>query len=162
MIAVLLISSFAIAQEQEGKKKGGFMKAVKKGVESSTGLRVSDETLFVYPAVGEWKMAFESCVGNPMTGEVVLQIKATKLTDGKMGSTWSNLTEAIITRGGELTLYRRAADPLYNFEPNTPVDITFQTILGVPTDTKTIDVKFAIGPGTELFEARRVPITWTK
>jgi len=159
-IAALLISGSVMAQDQEPekKKKGGFMKALKKGVESTTGLKVSDETLFVYPTIGEWKMQVANCKGNPTTGEVILQINATRLTGDGIMDAWCNLREASITGGSALTLHRRSADPHYRFEVGKTIEVTFQSILGVPTDTKSIDVRFEIIDKS--FEARRVPIEW--
>lgn len=164
-LAAMCVSALAFAQEPEAqpekeKKKGGFMKALKKGVESTTGLRVSDEALFVYPTIGEWKMSVVSCIGDPQTGAVQLVVKYTRLTGDANKSVWSNLREAKVTGGDALTIDRRAADPLYTFEANKPVDVVYQMILGVPADTKTIDVKFNIGTFDEMFEARRIPVEW--
>lgn len=61
-MTLLLVMGSAFAQN-ESKKKGGFWSKVKKGVESTTGLDVSKETLFVYPTIGEWKMQFVSAIG---------------------------------------------------------------------------------------------------
>ena len=164
-VAALLICGAVMGQQpEEKKKKGGFLNAVKKGVESTTGLRVSDETLFVYPekaAIGEWKMVLESCEGNPATGEVVLKIKATKLMGNPYKNTWSIIKEAVVTGTKEpLMLERRSADPLQTYEVNRPVEMALQRILDVPTDAKFLDVKFYISDRDYVFEARRVPIEW--
>ena len=162
--ATLFICASAMAQEEKQEKKsGGLMKALKKGVESATGLKVSDETLFVYPAIGEWKMTVESCIGNKETGNVVLKIKVTKITGNQMMSARCLLSEAVVTgEKDKFELQRFSADPLYSFKIGETVDVTFQTIYGVPETAKSLDVKFyVIVPNPEhSFEARRVPVDW--
>ena len=157
ILTVLLISGSVMAQEPEKKKKGGFMKALKKGVESTTGLKVSDETLFVYPTVGEWKMQVVSCEGSTATGQVILKINATRLTGDGVISAWCNIREANVTGGGSLK-FHRSADPTYRFEVGKTVEVTFQTLLDVPADTKSIDARFEIL--SQSFEVRRAPIEW--
>ena len=161
--AALFICASAMAQEENQEKKGGgLMKALKKGVESATGLKVSDETLFVYPVIGEWKMTVESCIGNKETGEVVLKINVIKIGD-QLRSSRCLLSEVVVTGDkNPFELQRFSADPLYDFKPNTSVLVTFQSIFGVPETAKSLDVKFyVIVPNPEhTFEARRVPIDW--
>lgn len=158
---VLLAGGSLMAQEQEGKKKGGFMKSLKKGVESTTGLKVSDETLFVYPTVGEWKMQLNSCIGNRATGEVVMTITVNKIGGKQLLDVRCLLTgDATVTGGGKVSYGRYPADPLHNFRINTPVQISLQTLYEVPTDAKSLDVSFYIRDKGIMFEARRVPIEW--
>ena len=163
-LAALLVCGVATAQNEEPKKKGGFMKALKKGVESTTGLRVSDETLFVYPeeaAIGEWKVELVSCVGNPATGEVQPIIKVTKFGEDGAKNTWCKAKEAVVTGSKEsLALERRSADPLYSFLANTPVEVTLERVGGVPADARTLDIKFYIWGKEIMFEGRRMPIEW--
>jgi len=71
--AATMICAAASGQDQP-KKKGGFWNKVKKGVESTTGLDVSKETLFVYPEMGKWKMEFISATGDSATGLVLVRI----------------------------------------------------------------------------------------
>ncbi len=162
MIAVALTVCFG-AQAQ--KKKGGFMNALKKGVESTTGLNVSKEALFVYPAsaVGAWKMSVVSCIGDPESGAVELKINvAAMFNSPRFTGAWAIITKAKTTDGKEFGLARRSADPLYNLVPNTPVEVTFQQILGVPADTTTLNVTFYIENNTPdyTFELRDCPIEW--
>lgn len=162
-LAVMLLCGSVMAQDdaKKEKKKGGFMSNVKKGIESNTGLRVSDEALFVYPVMGEWKMTVAECTGDKETGIVILKINTTKLMNGQMMSTVCILIDAVVTdTKTPLTLERRSADPLYHFQINTPVEITCQAIGNVPTDAKTLDVKFYISYRDNAFEARRIPINW--
>ncbi len=159
--AALFISASVMAQEEkQEKKKGGFMNTLKKGVESTTGLRVSEETLFVYPEIGEWKMSVVSCTGDPASGEVTLKVNMTRLSGSQMMGTPFLIREATVTGSTEqLAVERRAVDPLYDFKPNAPVEVTFQRI-GVPADAKSVDVKFSTSDKTRMFEARRVPVEW--
>ena len=163
--AALFICASAMAQEgKKEKKNGGFMKALKKGVESNTGLKVSDETLFVYPVIGEWKMEVDSCIGDTVTGTVVLKIKVTKVLGDRTINHRCLLSEAVVTgEKAPLKLSGFYADPLYDFEINETVDVSFQPIVEVPEGAKSLDVKFYVNMPTikELcFEARRVPIEW--
>ena len=164
--AALFICASAMAQEEKQEKKGGgFMKALKKGVESATGLKVSDETLFVYPVIGEWKMDIESCIGDKATGEVILKIKVTRIAgEQRYRSMRCLLSEAVIT--GEKAPFQLrgfSANPLYDFEINASTEVTFQPIIGVPETAKSLDVKFYIefpDVADRCFEARRVPVEW--
>ena len=137
------------------------MNALKKGVESTTGLNVSKETLFVYPVIGEWKMSVVSCEGDPVTGDVVLKINVNRISSQQLTSSVLLIREANVSGSKTpLALERWSADPLHDFKPNTPVDVTFQTIYGVPAESKTLDVKFSTSDRDKMFEARDVPIEW--
>ena len=143
--------------------QGNFLKTIKKGIESTTGLKISDEMLFVYPTIGEWRMDLESCIGDKITNTVILKIKVTKTLGNRIVNERCLISEAVIT--GEKTplgLKGFSADPMYNFEIGQTVDVTFQPIYGVPESAKLLDVKFYIQiPSTERnFEVRRVPIVW--
>jgi hypothetical protein len=159
MIAALMAATLLTAQE---KKKGGLMNALKKGVESSTGLNVSKETLFVYPEIGIWKMSLVSCTGDPATGNVEFTINGTKLDRTLKNEHWV-LREAVVSGTTEkLGLKSVSADPFFDFEQNIPTKITFTTILGVPAEAKSIDVKFSTYDRNLMFEARDVPIEWVE
>lgn len=165
-VMALMLCSFSMAQEDSAatKKKGGFMKALKKGIESTTGLRVSDETLFVYPTIGDWKMQLASCVGDKETGNVQIKIWVTCLNSkNRHASARCLITEANVTGVDKaLELHSFSADPLYDFKPNKAVEATFGAVYDVPRDAKSLDIKFYIDyrhPET-IFEARRVPIEW--
>jgi hypothetical protein len=165
-LAGILVSGNVMAQNDsvpaDGKKKGGgFLKAV----ESNTGLKVSKETLFVYPVIGEWKMEVVSCIGDKATGEVIFKIKVIRLFgEYSLTSERCLMSEVAATGGKEsFKLIDFNADPLYDFEINKTVEVTFQPIVGVPASVKSIDVKFYIRRKTAeglSFEARRVPIEW--
>lgn len=160
---IVALAMVAGATAQEPKKKGGFMNALRKGVESATGLDVSDEALFVYPAVGEWKCKVLSCIGYQGTGAVELKITATKVMGQRRVSQWAIISRARVSGTTlDLPLARRSVDPNYDFEIGQPVEITFQGIGSVPDAARTLDVKFYIGFNTpeSTFEARGVAIEW--
>ncbi len=166
MKRILIISvALTVCLGAHAQKKGGFMNALKKGVESSTGLNVSKEALFVYPstAVGPWKMSVVSCVGDPESGGVELKVNVTAMfSSPRLTGAWAIITKAKSADGTEFGLARRSADPLYDLVPNTPVEVTFQHILGVPADTKTLNVTFYVEHNTPAytFELRDCPIEW--
>ena len=161
-VFILFILLYGIAGSTAGQSK--FLNTIKKGIESTTGLKVSDETLFVYPVIGEWKMQIESCEGDNASGEVVLKIKVTKITGNRIMNERCLLSEAVVTGGKEsFKLKSFSADPLYSFEPGKSVNVTFQPILGVPDSVRSIDVKFYIQMPSikdKCFEIRRVPVDW--
>lgn len=140
------------------KKESGFLKALKKGVESTTGLDVSKEVLFVYPTIGEWKMQLASCNGDLATGTVAITIKAMNLTGKNINSVWCNL-QAATSAGKSFEIKSRGSDPFFNFESGVFTDVTFVPILGVPTDTKMVNCKFKIFNSGE-FELRDAAIDW--
>ena len=174
-MTLLLVMGSAFAQN-ESKKKGGFWSKVKKGVESTTGLDVSKETLFVYPTIGEWKMQFVSAIGDPETGVVSVKIKIMPLA--KQGSAFLKLTEVIDEKKNVLhegKFWKETSkfmtrdlseSPLYNdLEPNTYSEYTFQPI-AVPEGSKNISaLKFTLeAQNSQLkgFEVRDIPIEWIK
>jgi hypothetical protein len=163
--AAMFVCGAAMAQEPEQqpekKKKGGFLNALKKGVESATGLDVSKETLFVYPEIGQWKFTLASCEGDPATGQVVVKLNINKLSGDPLKNAWANLKEARVTGSSETLKYHRSADPFYDYEVGKPVEVTFQTLNDVPRDAKSLDLKFYFMVSDKYtFEARDVPITW--
>lgn len=160
-LAALFVCGAAMAQEEkQEKKKGGFMNAIKKGVESTTGLDVSKETVFVYPEIGEWKMSVASCMGDPASGEVTLKLKITRIASSQMMSTPFLIREARVTGSKELlALERLAVDALNDFRPNAPVEVTLGRI-GAPAGTKLLDIKFSTADKSRMFEARDVPVEW--
>lgn len=162
ILTLLALAMMAGAAAQE-PRRGGFMNALKRGVESTTGLDVSQEALFVYPPAGEWKCTLISCVGYRGTGAVELKITASKIMGNRRVATTMLISQARVTGSMEdLPLARRSASPLYDFEIRRPVEITFQSIGSVPDAAVTLDVKFYVGydsPGTS-FELRSVPIQW--
>ncbi|MDR2894633.1 MAG: hypothetical protein LBU97_04150, partial [Alistipes sp.] len=55
------------------------------------------------------------------------------------------------------------ADPLYDFVTSGKVEVTFNTVAGVPTDAQTLDLKFYVGSSGDpktAFELRDCPINW--
>lgn len=166
-VAVLLISTPAAMAQQDSnntakkpKKEGGFVKFLKKSVESTTGLNVSKETLFVYPTIGEWKMSLVSAIADPETGNVVVKINVSKLSNTQSGGSFS--LKGIVGAGG--IVLRPDKDweygsNGYDFLPGNPTVVTFRRIT-VPKTMKSLDaIKFTIS-NTEGFEARDVPIEW--
>lgn len=160
-----MVCSTAMAQEpQTEKKKGGFMKALKKGVESTTGIKVSDETLFVYPTLADWKFTVDTCAGNTATGEVKLILSGMKLSlesETGLNNVYCTLLEATVSgQATKLKIEPIGTDPMYNFMPNKSTLVPFPLILNVPKETKSIDVKFRVNSGQYIIEGRRIPIVW--
>lgn len=166
-LALLLTAGTIHAQEPE-RKRGGFLNAIKKGVESTTGLNVSKEALFVYPQaqMGEWKISLVSCLGNREFGSVTLTLKIIKISGGQSMAERCLFTEAETTDGVALGFGRYSADPLWDFRINTPVEVEMMGIGGVPEDATAINVKFYIGsfadPQRNIFEGRDIPIQWVE
>lgn len=174
--AAMMIAASAFGQEQEQpKKKGGFWNKVKKGVESTTGLDVSKETLFVYPAIGQWKMQFISATGDSQTGEVSVRIGIMPLAGqqsaflqltGVTGAAGEAIPEG---KAWKITSKFRTSDlansPLYHEDlaAGTFAAYTFQPIT-VATETKSLKaLKFTLetrNAKEEGFEARDIPIAW--
>ena len=172
--AATMICAAASGQDQP-KKKGGFWNKVKKGVESTTGLDVSKETLFVYPEMGKWKMEFISATGDSATGLVLVRIGIMPLAGQK--AAFLQLTGVIDGDGQALpegkswkaTSKFRTSDldncPLFheNLTAGTFSQYLFQPIRA-PVGTKSFKtLKFNLETGNaveEGFEARDVPITW--
>ncbi|WP_418983590.1 hypothetical protein [Alistipes sp.] len=174
LTAALLLTAAASGQDQP-KKKGGFWNKVKKGVESTTGLDVSKETLFVYPQLGQWKMEFVSATGNPSTGEVSVTIGIMPLAGQK--SAFLKLTEVTDAAGRgvaegaawKATSKFRTSDlgasPLYHEDlaAGTYAEYRFQPIKVEPGMKSFKALKFTLETGNaqeEGFEARDVPVTW--
>ncbi len=162
---IMIALALTVCVGAQAQKKGRFMNALKKGVESTTGLNVSKEALFVYPtnAVGPWKMSVVSCLGDAESGSVELKVNVTAMfSSPRMTGAWAIISKAKTNNGKELGLARRSADPLYDLVPNTPVEVTFQQMLGVPADAQTLNVTFYIDHNTPAytFELRDCPITW--
>lgn len=174
-LALLLMAGSIVAQDQP-KKKGGFWNKVKKGVESTTGLDVSKETLFVYPTIGEWKMQFVSAIGDPDTGVVTVKIKIMPLAN--QGSAFLKLTEVLDEKKNVLpegkfwkatskfNTHDLSESPLYNdLTSNTYSQYTFQPI-AVPAGSKFIGaLKFTLeAQNSQLkgFEVRDIPVEWVK
>lgn len=174
-ITLLLLVGNATAQDQP-KKKGGVWNKIKKGVESTTGLDVSKETLFVYPTIGEWKMKFISATGDPETHVVTVKIAIMPLA--KQTSAFLTLTEVTDKQGNVLpegkywkeTSKFRTRDlsesPLFQeLTSGNYSEYTFQPI-AVPEGSKTIGtLKFTLEvPQSQIkgFEARDIPIEWIK
>lgn len=125
--AATMICAAASGQDQP-KKKGGFWNKVKKGVESTTGLDVSKETLFVYPEMGKWKMEFISATGDSATGLVLVRIgimplagqkaaflQLTGVIDGDgqalpEGKSWKATEQVPHLRSGQLPAFPRESD----------------------------------------------------
>ena len=172
--AASMICAAASGQEQP-KKKGGFWNKVKKGVESTTGLDVSKETLFVYPQMGQWKMEFLSATGDSATGQVLVRIGIMPLAGQQ--AAFLQLTAVTGADGQALpegkswkaTSKFRTSDlancPLYHSDlaAGTFAPYLFQPILA-PVGMKSFKaLKFNLETGNaveENFEARDVPITW--
>ena len=161
----LMVSAGAVAQEQkeEKKKGGGLMRALRKGVESATGLDVSKEALFVYPEIGKWKMSVVSCTGDPETGAVDIKLAITTLfSSPRLTGARVLIVEAGVPGGAELGLERYSADPLWDLVPNKPVEVPLNRVLGVPASAKTINLKFYVENNLPnyTFELRDCPIEW--
>jgi len=164
--AMLLLAATVNAQEPE-KKRGGLFNALKKGVESTTGLNVSREALFVYPQsqFGEWKISLVSCLGNRELGSVTMTLKIVKISGGQRMASRCLYTEAQTIDGAPLGFGRYSADPLWDFRINTPVEVEMMALGGVPDNATAINVKFYIGMfagQNNIFEGRDIPIQWVE
>lgn len=164
-LAALMVCASAMAQdgseEQPRRRGGGFLNALKKGVESSTGLDVSKETVFVYPEIGVWRMSIVSAIGDPATGTVNIVLGVTRLSGGDMKNAWCILWEAVVTGTSEkLQRERRSADPMYDFVVGQTVEVDGEDFYNVPIDARTLDVKLYVDDRAKMIEARDVPITW--
>lgn len=172
--ALLLIGAAASGQNQP-KKKGGFWNKLKKGIESTTGLDVSKETLFVYPQIGDWKMELVEATGDSRTGEVTVRIGIMPLAG--QTAAFLELT-GVVGDGGralpagkawkEHSKFRTSdldASPLYrnDLAAGTYGEYCLQTILA-PVGMKSFkSLAFTLETGNAQekgFEARDVAITW--
>jgi hypothetical protein len=126
------------------------------GLDPMTGPR------FVYPVAGEWKMSLVSCAGDRTTGTVDITIMTTRLVDD-FSFTGSSATvyEARVTgTDAMLQLETVYSSKLHDFLMNKPVEVRFRQILGVPTDARTLDLKFFLITRGNDFELLDCPITW--
>jgi len=167
--AALTVCVSAMAQdgteEQPRRRGGGFLNALKRGVESSTGLNVSNEPVFVYPEIGVWKISVAKCEGNKEFGSVALTLKVIKISGNNSMGDRCLFTEAKTTDGVELGYGTYSADPLWDFRINAPVEVPMQNIGGVPENATALNIKFYIGSFAgqhNIFEGRDIPITWVE
>lgn len=158
VLAVFTAGSVMAQDAEKPKKKGGLWGAIKKGVESTTGLDVSKEAVFVYPKIGEWTVKVESCTGNKETGVVQLKLIMTRLsgTDATGMDVW--LTEAKSNDGTKLGFAERSGF-MYKWENGVPQTVVFQPIGGVPATATAITIKFKWGY-TDTIEGRDIPVEW--
>lgn len=151
-----------VKQEETTKKKkrGGFWNKVKKGVESTTGLDVSSETLFVYPEIGKWMMRLKSANASLETGELTLIIEVLPLADQKSGSV---STQGVID-GNNRTLEPekewRYGQNFERFSSGYTEFVFFPIFLEKGMKSlKSVQFDF---DGKNGFEVRDVPITWVE
>ena len=187
-LAALIVAAGAMAQEpaeapkeeakkeeaapkEEKKKKGsGFLKKLGKVVESSTGLNVSKEALFVYPEIGKFKCSLVSCVGDPATNQVKVRIQITKLFGERTNPNRYPVLEWVKVSGTTSNLplankpYPTNCVNGYDLAPHRPVEFEFEPAqpIVVPAGTKSIDLMFPVGVDGETYkiEARDCAITW--
>lgn len=117
----------------------------------------------VYPVTGEWEVSVVSCKGNPIVGQVILTLGVTPLTSHTgFDRVHALLTEARLPGGAVLDLARRTSDPFYDLEPGRTVEVTLQSVLGVPKDARTLNARFFLRSDQPdwRFELRGVPIDW--
>ena len=176
LIAVAMaFCSLSLSGQNDTKKKGKVWSQIKKGVESTTGLDVSKETLFVYPELGLWKMALVSAEGNTETGVVTIKINVMPLN--KQESAFIELNEVtggdnqIIPEGknwketSKFMTRDLSESPLFHDDlaAGKYSEYTLQPIV-LPTDMKSIKtLKFtveAMHKKMKGFEARDIPVTW--
>lgn len=167
--AATMICAAASGQDQP-KKKGGFWNKVKKGVESTTGLDVSKETLFVYPEMGKWKMEFISATGlvlvrigiMPLAGQKAAFLQLTGVIDGDgqalpEGKSWKATSKFRTSDLDNCPLFHE------NLTAGTFSQYLFQPIRATVGTKSFKTLKFNLETGNaveEGFEARDVPITW--
>lgn len=164
IVLTLIATSMLLAQTDSTKKekKGSFWNKVKAGVEKNTGLNVSTETLFVYPEALAWKMELVSAIGDKSTGVVRIRFKAMKLTNDGVVQGPVRVETAV---GDNNQTYKQvpvSANEYYTFRPNEWLEapIGDNGIQGEPSLKTFKSIKFIIGFGSSVFEARDIPITW--
>lgn len=175
LITSALLLAMAASGQEQPKKKGGFWNKVKKGVESTTGLDVSKETLFVYPQIGQWKMEFVSAIGSNETGEVTVRIGIMPLAGQK--AAFLQLNEVTDAEGNAVpagqawkatTKFRTTdldSSPLFHEDlaAGTFAQYAFQPIRVAPGMKAFKALRFTLETGNaqeEGFEARDIPVTW--
>jgi hypothetical protein len=139
----------------------GFLNSLKKGIESATGIKTSDGTVFVYPVLGEWRMVLSGCRAQwdeaAGAGRATVEINIVRLLGGdviNMPCVWS----AYSADGAAKVGYNStSAIPLLDFRTGSAVKATF-SLPGIPKGAKSLDVWFRIG--NHNFEVRRVPVEW--
>lgn len=157
------------------KKKGSFWKKVKKGVESTTGLDVSDETLFVYPEIGQWKISLKSAIADSKSGELTVIFKVMPLFNEDRGThitmkgvtdennknftttgSFSSANTVPFSRSNTYYMYNARAQKVTQ---GVYKDFQLQPIY-IEKGIKSLKViKFWMGGD---FEARDIPITWSE
>lgn len=178
LAAAALVCASAMGQDPEPKKKGGFWSKVKKGVESTTGLDVSDEALFVYPNTGVWKMKLISAIGNPEDNTVVVKFGIMPVTSkdtwiyaelqGVVGADGKELPEGTNWKG--VWKYQQTPEqldqcPMYQkgLLPGVYSEFIFPMIC-VPQGMKSFkSLNFALigfDSNVKGFEIHSVPIEW--
>lgn len=160
----MLMAFFAIATvmaQDAPKKKGGFWNKVKKGIESTTGIDVSKETLFVYPQLGQWKMELKSAVGDTTTGNVTVIFNVMPL-GGQQGA--SLKMKGVIGGDGQELVADKQWEHGSNQHDLSAAKFTEFKLRRITVSPEMKSLKailFTIG-NTEGFEARDIPITWTE
>ena len=146
------ITNFAVGQ-------GKLLKAIKKGVESTTGIKTSNETVFVYPEMGAWKMSLVHCRGEKSSGNVNIVINVTRLLGGDIKNQpciWK--TYSINGETSKKNNTNTLAETLYDFITGNTVKVAFKPLPNVSKEAKTINLEFQILG--QKFEARRIPVEW--
>lgn len=160
LVAALLMVGGAMAQQQqEPKKKGSFWDKVKKGVESTTGINVSKETLFVYPELGRWKMELKSAKADSVTGVMKVIIKVMPL--GGDASARFRMMGVVGEDGKSLvsgTQWEEGSNG-YDLAPAGFTEVEFRKIMPPQGMAWLKSLKFNVG-NIEGFEVRDVPIEW--
>lgn len=159
LVMVAFFAAVNVMAQDAPKKKGNFWNKVKKGVESTTGLDVSKETLFVYPKIGEWKMELKSATGNPATGNVTVVFKVMPLA-GQTSAT-IRMKDVVDGDGKKLVAdkqWEHGANG-YDVAAGTFTDCQLRRITVSPEMKSLKMILFRVG-NTEGFEARDIPITW--
>lgn len=161
VLAAFIASATVMAQDAPKKKKGGFWNKVKKGVESATGIDVSKEALFVYPELGKWKLQLKSADGNPETGVVTVVFDVMPLAGQQTGSL--RMLEVVDGEGRTLVAGKEweHGSNSHDVSPNTYTEYQLRPITVAPGMKSLKVIKFRIG-NMEGFEARDIPLTWTK
>ncbi len=139
----------------------GFLNSIKKGIESTTGIKTSDGTVFVYPSIGEWKMTLAGCRAQwddeAGAGRASVDINIVRLMGGdviNMPCVWTSYSA---DGAAKIGYNSTEAIPLPDFRMGSAVRVTF-SLPGIPKDAKSLDVWFRIGNLN--FEVRRVPVEW--
>ena len=171
VIAALLVFGGAYAQtdnksakkEKKTSKVGSFLK---KTVEASTGLNVSDE-VYITMENNRQKdnidLGFVGCYGDSKTGEVYMVITAKMKIDQK--KVYVNTVSAVTSKGKVYNTGDNYSNVDVEYAKNIPVEVNMSArpLLNVPesvTQLEDVKVRVQVGGDHDYYHFHNVPIQW--